>query len=204
MPLTKKINMSNLKMNPRSAVLLLIILAVTAFRLLVTFNTDELQFANFSSIGAVALFGGAYFKNDVKAFAFPLLSLFLSDFILSSTIFSQYSNGFLYDGWYWVYIAFALMVLVGKVMLKKINVVNFIGSALVVTFIHWIVTDLGVWYHNPMFTQNFAGFWHALVLAIPFEGRFIAGTLIYGAIICGAFELLKLRYTVLKLQPQRV
>lgn len=194
--------MSNLKINPRSAVLLLIILAITAFRLLVTFNADQLQFANFSSIGAVALFGGAYFKNDVKAFAFPLLSLFLSDFILSSTIFSKNSNGFLYEGWYWVYIAFALMVLVGKVMLKKINVINFVASALVITLIHWIVTDIGVWYHNPTVSQDFAGFWLVLERAIPFELRFIEGTLVYGAIIFAAFELLKAKYAVLKLQQQ--
>lgn len=194
--------MSDLKINPRSAVLLLIILAITAFRLLVTFNADQLQFANFSSIGAVALFGGAYFKNDVKAFAFPLLSLFLSDFILSSTIFSKNSNGFLYEGWYWVYIAFALMVLVGKVMLKKINVINFVASTLVITLIHWIVTDIGVWYHNSTVSQDFAGFWLVLERAIPFEVRFIEGTLVYGAIIFAAFELLKAKYAVLKLQQQ--
>ncbi|MET4082140.1 hypothetical protein ABIB40_002096 [Pedobacter sp. UYP30] len=195
--------MSDFKFNPRDLVLLVMILAITAFRLLVTFNTDELQFANFSSIGAVALFGGAYFKNDVKAFAFPLLSLFLSDFILSTTIFSSYSTGFLYGGWYWTYIAFALMVLVGKVMLKKTNVVSFLGSALMITLIHWVVTDLGVWYGSPVYTQNFAGFWQVLVLAIPFELRFLGGTVVYGAIIFGAFEALKSKYTVLKLQPQR-
>lgn len=196
--------MSDLKFNPRDLVLLLMILAVTAFRLLVTFNAEQLQFANFSSIGAVALFGGAYFKNDLKAFAFPLLSLFLSDIILSTTIFSKYSNGFLYEGWYWVYIAFALMVLVGKVLLKKPNLLNFLASAFLITLIHWIVTDLGVWYHNPTFPQTLVGFGYALGLAVPFELRFLAGTVLYGGIIFGAFELLKSKYTVLKLQPQRL
>lgn len=195
--------MSDLKFNPRDLVLLLMILAITAFRLLVTFNTDELQFANFSSIGAVALFGGAYFKGNVKAFAFPLLSLFLSDIILSTTIFSQYSNGFLYEGWYWTYIAFAMMVLVGKVLMKKVNVLSFLASTILITLIHWIVTDFGVWFNNPAFSQNIVGFWQVLVLAIPFEGRFIAGTVVYGAIIFGAFEVLKAKYTILKLQPQR-
>ncbi len=196
--------MSDLKFNPRDLVLLLLILALTAFRLLVTFNTDELHFANFSSIGAVALFGGAYFKGNFKAFVLPLLSLFLSDFILSSTIFSKYSNGFLYEGWYWVYIAFAMMVLVGKVLLRKVNILSFLASAVVITLIHWVVTDLGVWFKNLAYAQNFAGFWHVLVVAIPFEVRFIEGTLIYGAIIFGAFELLKEKYSILKLQPQRV
>ncbi|RZK21520.1 MAG: hypothetical protein EOO86_00880 [Pedobacter sp.] len=196
--------MSNLKFNPRNLILLLMILVITLFRLLVTFNSDELHFANFSSIGAVALFGGAYFKDHVKAFAFPLISLFLSDFILASTIYSKYSNGFLYEGWYWTYLAFALMVLVGRVLLKKINVVTLLASTLTIVFIHWIVTDFGVWFQNSSYTQDFAGFWLCLERAIPFEIRFLEGTLIYGAILFGAFELLKSKYPVLKFQTQGV
>ncbi|RDC57698.1 hypothetical protein DU508_01690 [Pedobacter chinensis] len=195
--------MSNLKFNPRNLILLLMILAITGFRLLVTFNSDELKFANFSSIGAVALFGGAYFKDNLKAFAFPLLSLFLSDFILATTIFSKYSTGFLYEGWYWTYIAFALMVLTGRVLLQKINVVTLLASTLTIVFIHWIVTDFGVWFQNPSYPQNFAGFWLCLERAIPFEIRFLEGTLIYGAILFGAFEILKTKYPVLKLQAQK-
>ncbi|MFC1226034.1 DUF6580 family putative transport protein [Pedobacter sp. BG31] len=195
--------MAHLKFNPRTLILLLMILAITAFRLLVTFNSDELQFANFSSIGAVALFGGAYFKDHLKAFAFPILSLFLSDFILSITIFSKYSNGFLYEGWYWTYIAFALMVLIGRMLLKNINVVNLLASTLSIVLIHWLVTDLGVWINNPAYTQDLAGYWSCLVKAIPFEIRFLEGTVIYGAILFGAFEILKAKYPVLKLQMQK-
>ena len=196
--------MSNLKFDPRNLILLLMILVITGFRLLVTFNSDAFQFANFSSIGAVALFGGAYFKDHAKAFAFPLLSLFLSDFILASTIYSKYSNGFLYEGWYWTYIAFALMVLAGRLLLNKINAVSLLASTITVVLIHWIVTDFGVWFRNPSYSQDFAGFWLCLERAIPFEIRFLEGTLIYGAILFGGFELLKTKYPVLKLQTQKI
>ncbi|MDN3585760.1 hypothetical protein QWY86_03720 [Pedobacter aquatilis] len=196
--------MAHLKFNPRTAILLLMILVITGFRLLVTFNSDELKFANFSSIGAVALFGGAYFKDHLKAFAFPLLSLFLSDFVLSTTIFSKYSSGFLYEGWYVVYFAFALMVLVGRVLLKNVNVVNLLTSTFVIVLIHWIVTDFPIWFRNPAYTQDLAGFWLCLEKAIPFEIRFLEGTIIYGAILFGAFEILKAKYPVLKLQPQKI
>jgi len=196
--------MSNLKFNPRNLILLLMILVITLMRLLVVFNSNELEFANFSSIGAVALFGGAYFKDHAKAFAFPLLSLFLSDFILASTIYSKYSNGFLYEGWYWTYLAFALMVLVGRVLLKKVNAVSLLTSTLTIVLIHWIVTDFGVWFQNPSYPQNASGFWLCLNRAIPFEVRFLKGTLMYGAVLFGAFELLKSRYPVLKLQTQSI
>ncbi|TCD04213.1 hypothetical protein EZ449_18060 [Pedobacter frigidisoli] len=195
--------MSDLKFNPRTLILLLMILIITGFRLLVTFNSDALKFANFSSIGAVALFGGAYFKDNIKAFAFPLLSLFLSDFILATTIFKEYSNGFLYEGWYWTYLAFALMVLVGRLLLNKINAVSLLSSTLSIVFIHWVVTDFGVWFKNPSYTQDFAGFWLCLERAIPFEIRFLEGTIIYGAILFGAFEILKAKFPALKFQAQQ-
>jgi hypothetical protein len=196
--------MSHIKFNPRNIILLTMILLITLLRLLVTFNSDALSFANFSSIGAVALFGGAYFKNDIKAMLFPLLSLFLSDFILANTIFKEYSSGFLYSGWYWVYIAFALMVIVGKLMLKNVNVINFVLSTLVIVFIHWIVSDIGVWYQNPMYTQDLAGFWACLYKAIPFEGRFTSGTLIYGGVLFGGFEMLKIKFPVLEINNRTI
>jgi hypothetical protein len=195
--------MSHLKFNPRTLILLLMILAITAFRLLVTFNSDELKFANFSSIGAVALFGGAYFKDHVKAFAFPLLSLLISDFVLYTTIYKQYVDMLLVQE-LWTYVAIALMVLVGRVLLEKVTVANLLLSTLAIVFIHWIVSDFGSWYHNPLFTQDLAGFWACLVKAIPFEIRFLEGTVIYGALLFGAFEILKAKYPVLKLQTQEL
>ncbi|WP_131537958.1 DUF6580 family putative transport protein [Pedobacter nototheniae] len=195
--------MSNLKFNPRNTILLLIILIVTAFRLLVTFNSDALQFANFSSIGAVALFGGAYFKDNLKAYAFPLLSLFLSDLVLYTTIYRKYVDMLLVQE-SWTYLAIALMVLVGRLLLKKVNVVNLLASTIAIVLVHWIISDIGSWYGNPLFTQNLAGYWQCLVKAIPFEVRFLEGTLIYGAILFGAFEILKAKYPVLKLQQQIV
>ncbi|WP_129715681.1 DUF6580 family putative transport protein [Pedobacter sp. SYP-B3415] len=190
--------MSKVQFNPRTVILVCIILLITLFRLLVTFNTDVLAFANFSSIGAVALFGGAYFKSWGKAFAFPLLSLFLSDFVLANTIYKAYSNGFSYDGWHWTYLAFALMVLAGRLIIRRPKVLNIFAAAMVTVVIHWIVTDFGVWFQNPSYTQDAAGFWLCLERAIPFERNFLAGTLIYGSLMFGAFEFIKAKYPALK------
>lgn len=194
--------MSHLKFNPRNITLLLMILAVTLIRLMVSFNSEDLRFANFSSIGAIALFGGAYFKDNLKAFAFPLLSLLLSDLILYTTIYKKYAD-ILITQEIWTYLAFALMVLAGRLMLKKVKIVNLMASGLVIVFIHWIVSDLGSWYLNPLYSQDFAGYILCLTAAIPFEIRFLEGTIIYGSLLFGAFEMLKIKFPVLKLQTQR-
>ncbi len=192
--------MTTIKFNPRTAVLFVFILITAAVRVIFNFNYDISPLANFSPIGAMALFGGAYFNKKWKAFAFPLLMLFISDFILHQTIFKTYSNGLLYGGWYWVYSAFALMTLVGRWLLKKVTINHFLFSVLVCVFIHWIVTDLGVWIGSKKYSQDVNGLMACLANAIPYEWRFLAGTFVYGAILFGLFEWMKRKYSVFQIR----
>ncbi len=192
--------MTTIKFNPRTAVLLVFISITAAVRVIFNFNYDISALANFSPIGAMALFGGAYFNKKWKAFAFPLLMLFISDFILHQTVFKAYGNGFLYGGWYWVYGASALMTIVGRRLLKKVTVNRFLFSVLTCVFIHWIVTDLGVWIGSKTYSQDVNGFIACLARAIPYEWRFLAGTLIYGIILFGLFEWMKRKYAVLQVR----
>jgi hypothetical protein len=118
--------MSSGKFDPRTTILLVFISATAAIRVIFNFNYEISPLANFSPVGAMALFGGAYFNKKWKAFAFPLVMLFISDFILHQTVFKAYGNGFLYSGWYWVYSAFALMTIVGRLLLKKVTISRFL------------------------------------------------------------------------------
>jgi hypothetical protein len=162
------------------------------------FDTEISLLANFSPVGAMALFGGAYFNKQWKALGFPLLMLFLSDVVLQQTVFKTYGSGILYGGWYWVYGAFALMTIAGRWLLKKITIKNFILSALACVFIHWTVTDIGVWYGSKIFSQNLQGYIDCLVVAIPYELKFLTGTLVYGIILFGLFEWMQQHYSILK------
>jgi hypothetical protein len=179
-------------------VLLTFIFLTAALRVIFNFNYEISPIANFSPLGAMALFGGAYFNKKWKAFAFPLVILFISDFILHQTVFKKYSNGFLYGGWYWVYGAFALMVLCGRWLLRTITVTDFMISVVTCVFIHWTVTDFGVWIGSKTYTQDLNGFIACLENAIPYEWRFMAGTLVYGVILFGLLEWMKRRYLVLQ------
>lgn len=196
--------MSDSKFNQRTLILLLIVALVTILRTIAPFSDNFGQIANFSAVGAITLFSGAYFKNPIKSFAIPLLTLLMTDLILASTIYKEYSNGFLYEGWYWTYIAFVLMVVAGRLIIPKVNLLNAVTGTLAVVLIHWIVTDLGVWYGSKVYPQNLAGFWTVLELAIPFELRFLYGTIIYSVIMFGSFELLKVKYPRLALAKQTI
>ncbi|TKC09292.1 DUF6580 family putative transport protein [Pedobacter frigoris] len=192
--------MSDSKFNPRTAILLLIIVLVSIIRVAAALSDNFKEIANFSGVGAIALFGGAYFSNNIKAFGFPLLILLLSDIFISQI--SGY--GFFYGGWYWIYIAFILMVFVGKVMLTKINVQNLVLSTIVMVLIHWIVSDISAMYIPGLYEPTLAGYWACLVAAIPYELNFVYGSLIYGVLMFGSFELLKAKYPYLSLSRNTV
>ena len=156
--------------------------------------------SNFSPVGAMAIFGGACFSKKWKAFLFPLLALLVSDSVLQFTVFPY--KGFLYHGWYFVYAAFILMVMVGR-LLKEIKPLNVFLAAFAVTFIHWVVTDFGVWYGSHTIPQNGSGYLQCLVLAIPFEWRFLTGTLVYSLVLFGGYYFLHRRLTVPRIPNTR-
>ncbi len=182
----------------RLGVIALFILIIAAVRVILSLDAAFAPLANFSAVGAMALFGGAYFKNT-KALAFPLLALLLSDLLIARFAYWGGTWTFLYEGAAWVYGAIALMVITGRLLMKQKRVANFLLSSLVIVFIHWIVTDFGVWAAGTMYPKTLAGFWACLVAAIPFERNFLIGTLVYGTLMFGAFEWFKMRYPKLRL-----
>lgn len=196
--------MSHIKFNPRTLTVLLFILVIGIFRALIPIMGDINVLANYSAVGAIALFGGAYFKSNGKAFGFPLLTLLVSDLILSVTFYKDFNGGFLYEGWYLVYAAFALMVLAGKLIMRNVSVFSVITASIVTVLIHWIVSDFGVWYGSAVYPQTLAGYWAVLYEAIPFEIRFLDGTLGYSALMFGLFEYLKVKYPVLSLKTNEM
>lgn len=182
---------SQQKINTRNAVLILMIIFAVAMRLV----SYKFQFlSNFTPVGAVALFGGAYFNDKWKAYLVPLLTLFLSDIAIN----------YLYTGkfvlWYsssiYMYLCFALMVLIGT-MIKKVNVTNVLFASLASVLVHWLIMDLP-WLYGTLYPHTLGGYMQSLVAAIPFERNMVLGDAVYGAILFGGFELAKSKYTFLR------
>lgn len=186
--------MSLQKINFRNSFLILVIVAAAATRFM---NLGSFSsWTNFTPIGAMAMFGGAYFSDKIKAYAVPLLTLFVSDLLLNYIYFQKLT--FFYDGVFWVYMSFLLMVFVGT-FLKKINVVNVVLASVAAVFIHWIVSDIGVvLMAGSMYPKTFAGYLAALTAAIPFERNLLVSNLVYCFFMFGAFELAKMKFPALK------
>ena len=134
---------------------------------------------NITAVGAMALFAGAYFQNRKMAYAFPLITLMLTDFIL----------GF-HHVMIPVYSCFVFTVFLGTVISGKINLFSVGLSSLTSSFVFFLVTNLPFWYGNS-YPWNFAGVMESYTIALPFFGNTIVGDLAFNAVLFGGFELVK-------------
>ena len=195
--------MSIEKINPRFAILAIFMIAVAAMRIP---NSAQLTpWANFTPIGAMGLFGGAYFTKQWKAILFPLLTLFASDLIIQSFVFNG-KYGIMYSGWYWIYGIIIFITFIGKWLIKNVSVKNVILAAITASLTHWLLADFTVWAGGgtdlrtmtPL-AKNWDGLLQCYAQGFPFMRNFLAGTLIYSGIMFGAFEWMKVKQPSLKL-----
>jgi hypothetical protein len=84
------------KIIPRFSVL-------TALILLCAFSRIFPHMPNFSPLGAICLFGAAYFTKKWQAFFIPITATWLSDLFINNVIYAEYYPKFtwFYQGFYW-------------------------------------------------------------------------------------------------------
>ena len=170
------------RMNARILALLAAILTAAALRLIP-------HPPNFTPIGAMALFSGAYLGRKGLAFVAPLAAMLLSDAIL----------GF-HSGMPFVYASVALIVLIGSLVASRITAMTVVGAALASSVLFFIVTNFGTWLVSGMYPLTGGGLAACYVAAIPFFQNTAVGDLFYCAVLFGGFALLE--RAVPRLRPQ--
>lgn len=156
---------------------------------------------NFAPMGAMAIFGAAYFSNKKLSFLLPLLAFFVSDLLVNNILYSSYYSGFTLftPGFYWMYGSMALIVLAGIFILKKVNTKTVIAGSLSASVIFFLVTNFGAWIGSPMYPQTLEGLMMSYGAGIPFFHYTVVGDLVYSGIMFGAFELAKRQVPALQL-----
>jgi hypothetical protein len=165
--------------NPKFWTLTLMILAAAFTRLIP-------HYPNFTAVGAMALFGGAYFSKKYLAFIVPMAALILSDLFL----------GF-YSGMWVVYFSFALIVVIGMQIgqTKKPSRVLLASVSGSVSF--FLITNFALFPPNTMYSQNFTGIVESYTAAIPFFSYTLLGDLFFVGVMFGIFEIAKAKFPVL-------
>tara|TARA_B110000037_G_scaffold195955_1_gene232744 strand:- start:298 stop:849 length:552 start_codon:yes stop_codon:yes gene_type:complete len=148
---------------------------------------------NFTPIGAMALFGGAYLSNKYHAFIIPILSLWFSDLIINNFILNYYDQfTWFYPGFIWQYATFGIIILIGYFLLKKITLKKVLISSIGSSLIFFVITNFGVWSSGSMYTLSLNGLISCFVLAVPFYKGTLLGFLFYSSFLFGVFEMSKL------------
>ena len=133
---------------------------------------------NFTPIGAMALFSGAYLGRRIVAFAAPLGALLLSDLVL----------GF-YHGQATVYFSVALIVMLGMVALRRVSLLRVGTAAVASSILFFVITNFGMWLFSGFYPRTLIGLEACYVAAIPFFQNTLAGDLFYAALLFGGFRL---------------
>ena len=156
---------------------------------------------NFTPLGAIALFGAAYFTDKKWALIIPLLAMWISDLVLNNFVYSAIYGGFTLFNWgmIWIYGSIILIALVGMKVLHKVTVPRVLGSALSASVIFFVVSNFGVWLTNPIYPLNIGGLAATYTAAIPFFHNTIAGDLVYCSALFGAYEYARYRFPNLAL-----
>ena len=136
---------------------------------------------NFTPIGAMALFSGAYLGRRALAFAAPLGALVLSDLVL----------GF-YHGQATVYFSVALIVMIGMVALTRRTVLRVGAAAIASSVLFFLITNLGMWLFSGFYPRSWIGLEACYIAAIPFFQNTFAGDLFYATLLFGGFRVAEL------------
>ncbi len=152
---------------------------------------------NFTPLGAIALFGAAYFAKKYWALLIPLVAWWASDVALNNLIYAkqypEYYQGFSWAGHPLGYICLAIIVYIGWRLLKKVSVLRVIGAATFAAVIFFLVTNFGSMLANPIYTKDFNGLLQSYIAGIPFFRNTLAGNLVYSAVLFGVYEYVVVR-----------
>jgi hypothetical protein len=131
---------------------------------------------NFTAIGAIALFGGAWFSKKYLAILIPLAALFISDGIFELFIPGM---GF-HQGMLFVYFSFVIISLLGIGLRQRKNVWTIAGASVLSSVLFFLISNFGSWL--IFYPQSMEGLSACYIAAIPFFHHTLMGDLFFNAV----------------------
>jgi hypothetical protein len=155
---------------------------------------------NVAPVGAMALFGAAYYGKRYQAFIAPVVAMWLSDLVLNNVIYGRYFDHFvwLYPGMLFTHGAFVFIVLLGTRALRRVSPLRLALAVPGASVIFYLVSNIGVWLTSGLYPLTTSGLLSCLGAGLPFFGNTLAGDVFYSAVMFGLFEWSTRRFPALK------
>jgi hypothetical protein len=168
--------MKNALFTPRIAFVTVAILAAAVTRFLP-------HPPNFTAIGGMALFAGAFIPKRWLSLLLPLVVMIATDAVI----------GFHNTAWA-VYLSFGLITMLGWLMRERQTIYGFLGTSLAASVLFFFITNaamwvVGFWTTEPLiYATNFGGLTEAIAKGIPFYSyNFLISQFVYGGLMFGIY-----------------
>jgi len=138
---------------------------------------------NFSPVYGALLFGGARL-NKRESIWFPALILGMSDVILTDFVYH------LHLGWREIFqvVAFASISVAGWLLREHIGLRRFVSANVLGATAFYLISNFGVWVGWRTYPLTWSGLLQCYIAAIPYFGRTLGSTIIFSAVLFGAYE----------------
>ena len=166
---------------PRTALVAAIVVAATALRI-------APHPMNFTPIGAVALFSGAYFTTKRAAIVVPLLSLVAGDIFVGFHRLIPY-----------VYASFIVSVALGFWLRRKKSFTRIATATLGGAIQFFLLSNFALWASGiSKFSRDASGLLACYVAGVPLFWNTLAGDAFYVAVLFGGMALAEKRFPSLR------
>lgn len=145
---------------------------------------------NCTAINAVALFSAYSLGNRPLSFLIVFSSIFLSDIALGW-----------YSVWQFVYLAYALIILLGYQLKREITITRLSLASLSSSFLFFFIANFGVWLEGFLYPQTAYGLACCYLAALPFLLNQMLGDLFYGIILFGSAYIWQTRFQTEREMP---
>ena len=129
---------------------------------------------NFTAVGAVAIFAGAYLPKKYALFL-PALIMLISDAIV----------GF-HATMPWVYGSYLLIGILSCYIGSK----HLIFMPIFASILFFVITNFGVWISGTMYAKTLSGLLECYAMGIPFFRGTLFGDSVFTLVLYSAFKLL--------------
>jgi hypothetical protein len=145
---------------------------------------------NVTPIAAMALFGGACFRDRKLTFMLPLLAMLLSDLVLGLTRYRMITLLAIQPV---VYACILATTALGKLIRDRRSPWQVTTACLAGAILFFVVTNLAVWITGHLYPVTGSGLAACFTAAIPFFRNSVLGDMAFTTILFGGLAVLENR-----------
>lgn len=142
----------------------------------------------FPALQAIALLSPEFVGRTFQAYILMALLLFGGDWLLDGIQVGHFT--LFYAGWYWQYLGFFAVVLLGDRLLRINTLARMLLGAILAPLVFFVISNFGVWCQGALYPMSAAGLLQCFVMGLPFLKISMLSTLFYCTL---AYPLLRLQ-----------